>query len=203
MGHGVEDMKYRFQWNYPLFYSKHNTEKLYAFSNHVHVSTDFGVNWQTISPDLTTNDTTKQGPSGGPITKDNTAVEYYCTIFAAAEAVKNADILWTGSDDGLIHITRNGGENWENITPKHFQNSPKSTVLKPIPLMKVDFMLLQHATNGVIMNLILFYTSDYGKSWKRIDKGIDRRAFYHEPFGRFLIKKDYFLPELNMVCTSH
>ncbi|HEX5637227.1 MAG TPA: glycosyl hydrolase, partial [Gammaproteobacteria bacterium] len=118
LGHGVEDMKYRFQWNYPLFYSKHNTEKLYAFSNHVHVSTDFGVTWNTISPDLTTNDTTKQGPSGGPITKDNTAVEYYCTIFAAAEAVKNGDILWTGSDDGLLHVTRDGGKNWENITPK-------------------------------------------------------------------------------------
>jgi hypothetical protein len=86
MGHGAEGFKYRFQWNFPVFFSPHNPDKLYAASNHLHVSYDLGESWEIISPDLTRNDPAKLGPSGGPITKDNTGVEYYCTIFAAAES---------------------------------------------------------------------------------------------------------------------
>ncbi len=118
MGHGAEDMKYRFQWNFPMFFSKHNTKKLYTFSNHVHVSTNEGESWNVLSPDLTRNDSTKLKSSGGPITQDNTSVEYYCTIFAAAESPLKEGLLWTGSDDGLIHVSRNDGETWENVTPK-------------------------------------------------------------------------------------
>ena len=118
MGHGAEDMKYRFQWNFPLFFSKHNTKKLYTFSNHVHVSINEGESWDVLSPDLTRNDSTKLKSSGGPITQDNTSVEYYCTIFAAAESPIKEGLLWTGSDDGLIHISRNDGNTWENVTPK-------------------------------------------------------------------------------------
>ena len=177
LGHGVEDMKYRFQWNYPLFYSKHNPEKLFAFSNHVHVSTDFGVNWQTISPDLTTNDTTKQGPSGGPITKDNTAVEYYCTIFAAAETANNGDILWTGSDDGLIHITRDGGKNWENITPKALPEFSQINSIEADPFNEGGLYVAATRYKWGDNEPYLFHTADYGKSWKRIDKGISRLHF--------------------------
>jgi hypothetical protein len=86
MGYGAEGMKYRFQWNFPIFFSPHDPDRLYACSNQLHVSTDEGRSWEIISPDLTRNDPTKLGPSGGPITKDNTGVEYYCTIFAAAES---------------------------------------------------------------------------------------------------------------------
>ena len=177
LGHGVEDMKYRFQWNYPIFYSKHNPEKLYAFSNHVHVSTDFGVNWQSISPDLTTNDTTKQGPSGGPITKDNTAVEYYCTIFAAAEAVNNGDILWTGSDDGLLHITRDGGKNWENVTPKSLPEFSQINSIEADPFNDGGLYIAATRYKWGDNEPYLFKTSDYGKSWTRIDNGIDRNHF--------------------------
>ncbi|MEY3398077.1 MAG: hypothetical protein RL220_671, partial [Bacteroidota bacterium] len=116
LGHGVENMKYRFQWNYPMFFSRHDPDKLYAFSNHVHVSTDLGKSWKTVSPDLTTNDRSKQGPSGGPITKDNTAVEYYCTVFAAAESIFDPLVLWTGSDDGKIYVTRDGALSWKDVT---------------------------------------------------------------------------------------
>lgn len=177
LGHGVEDMKYRFQWNYPLFFSKHNPEKLYSFSNHVHVSTDFGRSWETISPDLTTDDKSKQGPSGGPITKDNTAVEYYCTIFAAAEALKSPDVLWTGSDDGLIHITQNGGETWENITPKNIPEFTQINSIEADPFNEGGLYVAATRYKWGDFSPYLYYTSNYGKSWKRIDNGIDREHF--------------------------
>ncbi len=177
LGHGVEDMKYRFQWNYPLFFSKHNPDKLYSFSNHVHVSTDFGRSWETISPDLTTDDKSKQGPSGGPITKDNTAVEYYCTIFAAAEAVNNPDILWTGSDDGLLHITRNGGTSWINITPKDLPEFTQINSMEADPFNEGGLYIAGTRYKWGDFAPYLFYTSNYGKSWKRIDKGINREHF--------------------------
>src|SRR5690606_30851304 len=109
LGHGAKDNRYRFQWNFPIFFSPHDPKKLYAASNHLHMTTNEGQSWTDISPDLTRNDTTKLDASGGPITKDNTTVEYYCTIFAAAESPRVKDLLWTGSDDGLIHVSRNGG----------------------------------------------------------------------------------------------
>lgn len=118
MGHGAEDMKYRFQWNFPIMFSKHNPNRLYTFSNQVHVTENEGQNWEVISPDLTRNDPSKLKSSGGPITQDNTSVEYYCTIFAAAESPKKEGLLWTGSDDGLIHVSKDGGKNWSNVTPK-------------------------------------------------------------------------------------
>lgn len=177
LGHGVEDMKYRFQWNYPLFYSKHNPEKLYTFSNQVHVSTDFGMTWQTISPDLTTDDKSKQGPSGGPITKDNTAVEYYCTIFAAAEAVNNGDVLWTGSDDGLIHVTRDGGKNWTNITPKDLPEFTQINSIEADPFNEGGLYVAATRYKWGDYAPYLYHTTDYGKSWKRIDNGIDRQHF--------------------------
>ena len=110
-GYGADALKYRFQWNFPLFFSPNNPKRLYAAGNVLFKTDNEGASWEAISPDLTTNDKNKQGPSGGPITKDNTSVEYYCTIFTAAESPLEKDLLWTGSDDGLIHV-------WENATGK-------------------------------------------------------------------------------------
>ena len=118
MGYGAEGMKYRFQWNFPIIFSKHNPKRLYTFSNHVHVTENEGQSWNIISPDLTRNDPDKLKSSGGPITQDNTGVEYYCTIFAADESPLQEGLLWVGSDDGLIHLTKDGGKNWTNVTPK-------------------------------------------------------------------------------------
>src|SRR5690606_34164396 len=103
MGAGAESMKYRFQWNFPIMYSPHDPKYIYTTSNHVHFTTNNGHSWQTISPDLTRNDKSKLGSSGGPITQDNTSVEYYGTIFAINESPAEAGVIWTGSDDGLIH----------------------------------------------------------------------------------------------------
>ena len=118
MGSGVEAMKYRFQWNYPLLFSPHDQKLLYAGANVLLSSVNEGQSWTPISPDLTRNDKSKQGPAGGSITKDNSGVEYYCTIFTVDESPIQKGVIWTGSDDGLVHITRDGGKKWTNVTPK-------------------------------------------------------------------------------------
>lgn len=177
LGHGVENMKYRFQWNYPIFFSKHNPDELYAFSNHVHRSTDLGKSWETLSGDLTTNDTSKQGPSGGPITKDNTAVEYYCTIFAAAESPLQAGLIWTGSDDGKVHLSRDRGESWQDVSPKDLPEFTQINSIEADPFNAGGLYLAGTRYKWGDFQPYLYYTSNFGKSWKRIDKGIDRQHF--------------------------
>ena len=105
MGWGAEGMKYRFQWTFPIVVSPHDPDTLYAAGNVLFRTTNEGSSWEAIAPDLTRNDKAKLGPSGGPITKDNTSVEYYGTIFALAESPRDAGVLWAGSDDGLVHVT--------------------------------------------------------------------------------------------------
>ncbi len=177
LGHGVENMKYRFQWNYPLFFSQHNPQVLYSFSNHVHRSTDLGKTWETISPDLTTNDTSKQGPSGGPITKDNTAVEYYCTIFAAAESPLDDQILWTGSDDGKVHISRDGAKTWQDVSPKGLKEFSQINSMEADPFNAGGLYLAATRYKWGDFEPYLFYSENYGKSWKRIDEGINPEHF--------------------------
>ena len=177
MGHGAEDMKYRFQWNFPMFFSKHNTKKLYTFSNHVHVTTNEGQSWKVISPDLTRNDSTKLKSSGGPITQDNTSVEYYCTIFAAAESPVTEGILWTGSDDGLIHISRNGGESWENVTPKGMPEWMMINSIEPSVYDEGTCYIAGTKYKTGDFAPYLYKTNDYGKTWKKITNGIPSEHF--------------------------
>ncbi|MEO1257816.1 MAG: glycosyl hydrolase [Bacteroidota bacterium] len=177
MGHGVEDMKYRFQWNYPIFFSPHDPKKLYTASNHLHVSTNEGQSWETISPDLTRDDKSKQGSSGGPITKDNTAVEYYCTIFAAAESPRVKDLLWVGSDDGLVHVSNDGGQNWENVTPSGMPEWMMINSLEPSPFEDGGCYIAGTMYKSGDYQPYLYKTTDYGKTWTKIDKGIQRDHF--------------------------
>jgi len=172
MGHGVEDMKYRFQWNFPIFFSPHDPKKLYTASNHLHVTTNEGQSWQTISPDLTRDDKSKQGPSGGPITKDNTAVEYYCTIFAAAESPRVKDLLWTGSDDGLVHVSKDGGQHWENVTPPDMPEWIMINSIEPSPLQDGGCYLAATMYKWGDYRPFLYKTTDYGKTWTKIVNGI-------------------------------
>ena len=118
MGYGVEAMKYRFQWSFPIVFSPHDPKTMYIGSNVLMKTTNEGQNWEVISPDLTRNDKSKMGTSGGPITQDNTSVEYYCTIFTVVESPVTKGLIWVGSDDGLVHMTRDGGKKWDNVTPK-------------------------------------------------------------------------------------
>ncbi len=172
MGYGAEGMKYRFQWNFPIFFSPHNPEKLYACSNHLHVSYDAGQSWEVISPDLTTNTPEKLQSSGGPITKDNTGVEYYCTIFAAAESYHEEGVIWTGSDDGLIHVTRDGGKNWMGVTPS---GMPAWTMVNSIdidPFHSGGVYVAATSYKSGDYHPYLFKTKDYGNTWEKITNGI-------------------------------
>ena len=109
MGAGADVLQYRFQWNFPLVFSPHDSNTLYTAANVLFKSTNEGQSWEVISPDLTRNDKSKQGPSGGPITKDNTSIEYYDTIFTVMESPVQAGTIWIGTDDGLVQLSRDGG----------------------------------------------------------------------------------------------
>jgi len=177
MGYGAEGMKYRFQWNFPIFFSPHDPDRLYACSNHLHVSTDGGMSWETISPDLTRNDSTKLGPSGGPITKDNTGVEYYCTIFAAAESQHEEGVIWAGSDDGLLHLTTDGGKSWQNVTPPQMPDWSMINSVEVDPHEKGGLYVAATSYKMGDYRPYLFVTKDYGKTWKKITNGIDEQHF--------------------------
>ena len=116
-GVGADGLKYRFNWTFPIHWSHHDPRVLWVCSQHVHRSTDMGASWEVLSADLTRNDRGKLGSSGGPLTRDNTGAEVYCTIFAFAESPQRRDRLWCGTDDGLVHRSDDGGLTWANITP--------------------------------------------------------------------------------------
>ena len=177
MGHGAEEMKYRFQWNFPMFFSKHNPKKLYTFSNHVHVSENEGHRWKVISPDLTRNDSTKLKSSGGPITQDNTSVEYYCTIFAAAESPLKEGLLWVGSDDGLVHLSKDAGETWENVTPKGMPDWMMINSIEPSNYDEGTCYIAGTKYKTGDFTPYLYKTKDYGKTWKKITNGIPSEHF--------------------------
>lgn len=169
--------KYRFQWNFPILFSPTNPKKLYCAANCLFVTENGGLSWEKISPDLTRNDTTKQLVPGGNIEQENTSAEYYSTIFTIAASVKEPNVLWTGSDDGLIYISRDTGATWINVTPPE---APEYTKWNSIETSKF--------TNGkayiVGMNYMnddyhpyIFKTEDYGKTWTKIIQGIPDNYF--------------------------
>lgn len=177
IGHGAENLKYRFQWNFPIFFSPHDSGTLYAAGNVLFKTTNEGQTWTPISPDLTRDDKSKQGPSGGPITKDNTSVEYYCTIFAALESPHEAGVLWCGSDDGLLHLSRDGGKQWSNVTPPGL---PEWTMINSIEAHPTEKGGLYVAATRYKLDddrPYLYRTLDYGKTWTKIVKGIGERHF--------------------------
>jgi len=177
MGHGAEDFKYRFQWNFPIFFSPNNPRKLYAASNHLHVTYNEGQSWEIISPDLTKNDPKTLGASGGPITKDNTGVEYYATIFAAAESPFEKDLIWTGSDDGLVHISKNGGKDWQNVTPKNMPAWMMINCIEIDPFNKGGVYLVGTKYKSGDYKPYIYKTENYGETWKPIVNGIENEDF--------------------------
>ena len=177
MGHGAEDFKYRFQWNFPVFFSPNNKKKLYAASNHLHVTENEGQSWKVISPDLTRNDPKTLGSSGGPITQDNTGVEYYGTIFAATESAFEAGLIWTGSDDGLVHISKNNGATWDNITPKKMPEWMMINCIEVDPFTKGGAYVVGTKYKSGDYKPYIYKTENYGKSWKQITNGIADEDF--------------------------
>ncbi len=177
MGYGAEGMKYRFQWNFPIFFSPHNPDRLYALSNHVHVSEDEGQSWTLLSEDLTRNDPDKLGPSGGPITKDNTSVEYYCTLFAGTESPYEPGLIWVGSDDGLIHVSRDNGETWTNVTPEGMPEWMMINSIDPDPFRDGGAYVAGTRYKLGDYKPYLYHTTDYGASWTLINDGIPEDHF--------------------------
>ena len=179
MGWGDAELKQRFQWNFPIFFSPNDPHKLYAGSQYLLQTTNGGATWQIISPDLTRNDKSKMQPTGGPITKDNTSVEYYCTVFAGAESPVEPGVIWAGSDDGLVHVTRDGGQHWDNVTPS------KSIMPEWIMINEIDASPFDKGAAYVAATMFksddfrpyLYKTNDYGKTWTRIVDGIPSNEF--------------------------
>jgi photosystem II stability/assembly factor-like uncharacterized protein len=177
IGHGAAELKYRFQWNFPIFFSPHDPKTLYAAGNVLFKTTNQGQSWTAISPDLTRNDKSKQGPSGGPITKDNTSVEYYCTIFYALESPHERGVLWAGSDDGLVHLSRDGGKTWANVTPPDLPDWSQINCLEAHPFEKGGLYLAATRYKSDDFKPYLYKTTNYGKTWTKIVQGIAAEHF--------------------------
>jgi photosystem II stability/assembly factor-like uncharacterized protein len=177
MGHSAGDLKYRFQWTFPIVISPHDPNTIYVGSNVLFRSTNEGLSWTAISPDLTRNDPKTLGPSGGPITKDQTSVEYYGTIFTIAESPVAKGTIWTGSDDGRVQVTRDNGKTWTDATPK---DAPQWTRMSIIEPSHYDAGVAYVAGNRYQLDDLapyLWKTTDYGKSWTKIVDGIPATEF--------------------------
>ena len=177
MGHSAEDLKYRFQWTFPIVLSPNDPNTLYAAANVLFRTTNEGQTWTAISPDLTRHDPRTLGASGGPITKDQTSIEYYGTIFAVAESPKAKGEIWTGSDDGLVQLTRDGGKTWSNVTPPDMIAFTRVSTVEPSPHDAATAYVAANRYQLDDMQPYIWKTSDFGKSWKRIDLGIADTEF--------------------------
>ncbi|MBI2681831.1 MAG: glycosyl hydrolase [Acidobacteriales bacterium] len=177
LGSGVGEQKYRWQWTAPIVFSPHGGNVLYHGAHKLLKTTDGGMSWTEISPDLTRNDAEKQKSSGGPITQDNTSAEYYSTIFTVAESPLEKGTIWTGSDDGLIHVTRNDGKDWTNVTPKDLPEWSRISLIEAsaFDAGTVYVAVDRHELDD--FSPIILKTEDHGKTWKRVEGDLPADAF--------------------------
>src|SRR5262249_14924606 len=167
------ELKYRFLWTFPLTISPHDHEKIYVGSQHVHQTTDSGVTWEVISPDLTLNDKSRQQISGG-LTPDNIGVEYADVVFAIAESPLAAGLLWAGTNDGLVHVTKDAGKSWTDVT-RNIPGLPPLGTVSHIEPSRFDA-----ASAYVVVDLHqvndrepwVWKTADLGKTWRKITGGL-------------------------------
>ncbi len=180
-GWAAADMKYRFQWTAPIAISPHDAATVYHGAQVIFRTRDRGQTWEVISPDLSRNDTSRQQWSGGPITGDNTGVETYGTVFAIAESPKQAGLIWAGSDDGLVHVTRDHGKTWTNVTAA-IRGLPEwgtVSMIEPSPFDAATAYVVVDAHRLDDMTPYLFKTADYGKTWTRLDGPLARDVYLH------------------------
>ena len=178
-GHAASDVPYRFQWTFPIVFSPHERNTLYTTAHQVFKTTDGGASWHAISPDLTVHDPATLGPSGGPITRDMTGTEWYATIFAFAESPVKAGVLWAGSDDGLVHVSRDGGggASWQNVTPKDLGRFTRVSIIEPSHFDAGAAYLAANRYQQDDFQPYLFKTTDYGRSWTKITSGVPAGAY--------------------------
>ncbi len=172
-------IKERWQWTFPILFSPANPKMLFVSSQRLWRTMDGGLTWAVLSPDLTRHDPATMGPSGGPITGDMNGPEVYATIFAVGPGKKNTDIIWTGSDDGLVHVTRDAGKTWTNVTPKEMPDFGR--------VSQIDASAFNDGTAYLSVRRPLlndrapyiFRTSDFGATWTKITNGIAADAYVH------------------------
>ncbi|MEI6583589.1 MAG: glycosyl hydrolase [Chitinophagia bacterium] len=196
-GEEAKTLPERWQWTYPIVFSPVDPKRLYVCSQHVWMTVNEGQTWQKISPDLTYADTSTLGTSGGVITRDMNGPEIYATVFALAPSKQDANIIWAGSDDGLIHITKNGGKTWENITPSDL---PKNTRVSIIEASKYSEGTAYIAAKRYQMDdrtPYIWKTNDFGKHWKKIIAGIRKDDYVHS------IREDITRKGLLYAGTEH
>ncbi len=179
MGHAARHLKYRFQWTAPIAFSPQDPSTLYMGAQVLLKTTDGGMSWTAISPDLTRNDKSKQQSAGGPITKDNTSVEYYDTIFAIAPSPAAAGEIWAGTDDGLVQLTRDGGKTWKNVTPHGCPEWASVDLIDASPSDPATAYVAVDNHGQDDFRPYIFKTHDYGATWTKITDGIADDAYVH------------------------
>ncbi len=179
IGWAAADLKYRFQWTEPIIFSPHDPKTMYFAAQMLFKTTDAGMNWTIISPDLTRNDKSKQQSSGGPLTKDNTGVEVYDTIFSVVESPVQRDLIWAGTDDGLVQLTRDGGQHWENVTPKAMPEWGTVSMIEASPRDAGTAYIAVERHKSDDFKPYIFKTSDFGKTWNNLAEGIPANDYVH------------------------
>jgi photosystem II stability/assembly factor-like uncharacterized protein len=179
MGYSSIDIPERFQWTYPIVFDPQDKNTLYATSQHVWKSTNAGQSWERISPDLTRHDSATLAASGGPITLDQTGVETFATVFALQPSRLEPDVIWAGSDDGLVHVTRDNGRTWADVTPRSFPKYLKITTIEDSPSRPGTAFLAGNQYLLDDLHPYLFKTTDYGKHWTSIANGIPADEVVH------------------------
>jgi len=177
MGYSAKDISERFQWTYPIVFSPIDPQVLYVGSQHVWRTTSGGQRWERISPDLTRHDPSTMGPSGGPITLDQTGVETYATVFTIAPSRHDINTIWAGSDDGFVHVTRDGGKSWENVTPKDLPDFARISLIEASPHKVGTAYMAANRYQRNDRSPHVFRTNDFGKTWTRIAGGLPTDDF--------------------------
>jgi photosystem II stability/assembly factor-like uncharacterized protein len=172
MGHSSNDMRERSQWTYPIVFAPAEPGTLYVGTQHLWRTRNEGQSWERISPDLTRADPATMGPSGGPITLDQTGVETYATIFSIAPSPKDGAVIWTGSDDGLVQLTRDGGATWQNVSPPDLPPFARISLVEASPHDPGRAFVAANRYQRDDRAPYLFRTDDFGRTWKKIVDGI-------------------------------
>ena len=197
MGHSSSDIRERFQWTFPIVFSVKTPQRLYVGSQHLWMTTNEGKSWTRISPDLTRHDPKTMGPSGGPITKDQTGVETYATIFTIAPSPHDENVIWTGSDDGYVQVTRDHGKSWSNVTPKELPDFARISMIDVSPHRPGAAYVAAKRHQSDDRAPYAYKTEDYGRSWTKITKGIAANDFVH------VVREDPVRPGLLFAGTEH